>query len=82
MKANRIDTTIVDKANKKVSVIEMSCPWVENREEKAAGKTKKYGPLRWELEKRFPDHRVTNSTILLWVYSEVTQLMSGRQLKS
>ena len=26
----------VDKENKKVSVIEMSCPWVENREEKDA----------------------------------------------
>ena len=30
VKANRIDATIVDKENKKVSVIEMSCPWVEN----------------------------------------------------
>ena len=39
--ANRIDTTIVDKENKKVSVIEMSCPWVENREEKDAEKTTK-----------------------------------------
>ena len=29
VKANRIDATIVDKKNKKVSVIEMSCPWVE-----------------------------------------------------
>ena len=33
VKANRIDATIVDKENKKVSVIEMSCLWVENREE-------------------------------------------------
>ena len=44
VKANRIDATIVDKENKKVSVIEMSCPWVENREEKDAEKTTKYGP--------------------------------------
>ena len=28
VKANRIDATIVDKKKKKVSVIEMSCPWV------------------------------------------------------
>ena len=46
VKANRIDATIVDKENKKVSVIEMSYPWVENREEKDAEKTTKYGPLR------------------------------------
>ena len=58
VKANRIDATIVDKENKKVSVIEMSCPWVENREEKDAEKTTKYGPLRWELEQRYPEYRV------------------------
>ena len=45
VKVNRIDTTIVDKENKKVSVIEMSCPWVENREEKDAEKTTKYRPI-------------------------------------
>ena len=55
VKANRIDATIVDKENKKISVIEMSCPWVENREEKAAEKTTKYGPLRRELEQRYPE---------------------------
>ena len=64
-KANRIDATIVDKENKKVSVIEISCPWVENREEKAAEKTTKYGPLRWELEQRFPDYRVTQYNIIV-----------------
>ena len=63
VKANRIDATIVNKENKKVSMIEMSWPWVENREEKAAEKTTKYGPLRWELEQRFPDHRVTQYNI-------------------
>ena len=45
LKANRIDATIVDKENKKVSVIEMSCPWLEDKEEKDAEKTTKYGPL-------------------------------------
>ena len=42
VKANRID---VDKENKKVLVIEMSCPWVENMEEKDAEKITKYGPM-------------------------------------
>ena len=46
VKANMIDATIVDKENKKVSVIEMSCSWVENMEEKDAEKTTKYGSLR------------------------------------
>ena len=65
VKANRIDATIVDKENKKVSVIEMSCPWIENREEKDAEKTTKYGPLRWELEQRYPEYRVTQFNIIV-----------------
>ena len=59
VKTNRIDATIEDKENNKVSVIEMSCPWVENREEKDAEKTTKYGPLRWKLEQRYPEYPVT-----------------------
>ena len=65
VKANRIDATIVDKENKRVSVIEMSCPWVENREEKDAEKTIKYGPLRWELEQRYPEYREREFNIIV-----------------
>ena len=65
VKANRIDATIVDKENKRVSVIEVSCPWVENREEKDAEKTTKYGPLRWELEQRYPEYRVRQFNIIV-----------------
>ena len=75
LKANRIDATIVDKENKKVSVIEMSCPWVENREEEEAEKTTKCGPLRWELEQRYPEYRVTKFNI-------ITQEISERLLKN
>ena len=72
----------MDKENKKVSVIEMSCPWVENREEKDAEKTTKYWPLRWELGQRYPEYRVTLFNILLWMYSEGTQEMSEKLLKN
>ena len=65
VKANRTDATIVDNENKRVSVIEMSCPWVENREEKDAEKTTKYGPLRWELEQRYPEYRVRQFNIIV-----------------
>ena len=65
VKANTIDATIVDKGNKKVSVIEMSCPWIKNRKEKDAEKTTKYGPLRWELEQRYPEYRVTQFNIIV-----------------
>ena len=31
VKPNRIDATVIDKTSKQVRVIEMSCPWLENR---------------------------------------------------
>ena len=64
VKANRIDATIVDKENKKVSVIEMSCPRVENRVEKDVVNTTKNGPLRCELEQIYPEYRVTRFNII------------------
>ena len=48
--ANRIDATIVDKGKREVSLIEMSRPWMENREVKAEEKTTKYAPFRAELK--------------------------------
>ena len=46
VKANRIDATVIDKTSKQVRVIEMSCPWLENRESKDSEKTAKYSQLR------------------------------------
>ena len=65
VKENRIDATIVDKENKKAPVIEMSGPWVENREEKDGKKTTKYGPLHWELKQRYPEYSVTQFNIIV-----------------
>ena len=60
--ANRIDVTVVDKVKKEVLLIEMTCPWVENREKKSAEKTSKYGPLRWELQSVIRDIVSSNTT--------------------
>ena len=49
VRANRIDARVVDKERKRVAVIEMSCPRMDNRAIKDAVKTAKYGPLSWEL---------------------------------
>ena len=56
--ANRIDTTVIDKTSKQVRVIEMSCPWLENRESKDFEKTTKYSQLRLELTNRYPEYKV------------------------
>ena len=81
VKANRIDATIVDKENKKVSVIEMSCPWVENREEKVAEKTKSMGHYVGSSTRDILNI-VCHSSILLWMYSEGIQEMSEKLLKN
>ena len=84
--ANRIDARIVDKNEKKVIVIEMSCPWLENRQSKDLEKTQKYGPLRWELKTQFQGYEVTQHNIIMDVlggYSKdvgktVETLVGGR----
>ena len=42
VRANRIDARIVDKEKKKILLLEMSCPWMENRKAKETEKTLKY----------------------------------------
>ena len=45
VRANRVDARIVDKDRKTVTLLEMSCPWIENRKQKDEEKTHKYAPL-------------------------------------
>lgn len=65
VRANRIDARIIDKIEKKVIVIEMSCPWIENRQLKDEEKTQKYGPLRWELKRQFPGYQIIQHNIII-----------------
>ena len=73
VKANRIDAKIIDKERKEVKMLEMSCPWVANREEKAVEKTSKYGPLCWELQQRHPDYKVAQYDIIIDVLGGYSQ---------
>ena len=52
VRANRIDARIVDKEQKRVLAMEMSCPRLDNREVKKIEKTQKYGPLMWQLREK------------------------------
>ena len=64
MRADRIDARMVDKKQKRVLAIEMSCPWLDNRELKEIEKTQKYGPLMWELREKNPGHQVRQYNII------------------
>ena len=46
-------------------VIEISCPWMDNRAIKDTEKTAKYGPLRWELKQQYPGHEVKQFNIII-----------------
>ena len=73
MRANRIDARIVDSTAKPVILLEMSCPWMNNREIKSCEKTEKYAPLRLELKRQFPGYQVKQFNIVMDVlggYSE------------
>ena len=65
IKSNRIDAKIVNHKSKEVIVLEMSCPWIENRGKKDEEKTEKYGPLRWELQVQHPGYKVQQYNIIM-----------------
>ena len=76
VKVKRINARIIDKERKEVRLLEMSCPCVENREEKAMENTSKYGPLRCELQQRHPDFKVTQHNIIIDVLGGYSQDLS------
>ena len=45
VRVNTIDVGKINKQDKKVTLLEMSCPWMENREAKDSKMTMKYAPL-------------------------------------
>ena len=60
-----MDAMVIDKTSKQVRVIEMSCPWLENRESKDSEKTTKYSQLRLELTNRYPEYKVNQYNIIM-----------------
>ena len=73
VRASRIDDRIMDSTAKSVILLEMSCPWMNNREIKSCEKTEKYAPLRLELKRQFPGYQVKQFNIVMDVlggYSE------------
>ena len=70
--ANRIDVQNFDKTERKIILIETSCPWINNHAVKTDEKTKKYGPLRLELKKKYLGYKLSQHNIIdvLGGYSE------------
>ena len=66
----RVDARIVNNRDKQVIALEMSCPWVSNRDKKTFEKTMKYAPLRWELRQRYPGYEINQCNIILDVLGD------------
>ncbi|PFX19265.1 hypothetical protein AWC38_SpisGene16340 [Stylophora pistillata] len=71
--ANRIDARIVDKENQIVTLLEMSSPWLENREQKEKEKTLKYAPLRLELKQQYPGYNINQVNVKIDVLGGLLQ---------
>ena len=59
VRANRVDARIVDKERKTVTLLQMSCPWIENRKQKDEKKNPQVRPLRWEIKEQYPGYKIT-----------------------
>ena len=65
VRANRVDARIVDSTAKSVTLLEMSFPWLNNKETKSCEKMEKYAPLRMELKRQFPGYQVKQVNIVM-----------------
>ena len=46
-------------------LIEMSCPWMDNRKQKEEEKNLKYAPLRLELKRQHPGFKIRQFNIVI-----------------
>ena len=65
VRADRVDACITNHVSKRVITLEMSCPWVTNREKKKEEKTTKYRPLRLELKHNHQGYNVKQCDIIM-----------------
>ena len=60
-----MDARIVDKVGRRITLLEIGCPWAENRQKKDKEKTLKYAPLRMELKGQQPGFEIKQVNIVI-----------------
>ena len=58
VRATRLDARIVDRERRRLTLLEMGCPWVEHPHHKEEEKTLKYAPLRMKLKRQHPGFEI------------------------
>ena len=67
-KKQRPDGKILLKHEKQIFVVEMSVPWISNRDAKYIEKVEKYERIRRNLKINYPDHTIDQITLIIDVY--------------
>ena len=67
VRAKRMHARIVDHQAKTVTTLEMSCPWIQNREKKDEEKVLKYGPL----------YKMTQYNIIIYILGGWSSSVEG-----
>lgn len=75
VESNRVDTRIVDRERRRITLLEMSCPWVDNHQQKEEEKTLKYAPLCMKLKRQFPGFEIKHSLVISNII--VTDILGG-----
>ena len=60
-----MDARIVDKVRRRITLLEIGCPWAENRQQKDKEKTLKYAPLRMKLKGQRPGFEIKQVNIVI-----------------
>ena len=61
----RPDAKVQLKEEKRIIILEMSVPWMENRESKLKEKIDKYQSVRSNLKLRYPDYEIGQATFIM-----------------
>ena len=64
---------IVDKERKTVTLLEMSCPWIENRKQKDEKETPQVRPTMTENQEAVPGYKITQINIIMDVLGRNTR---------
>ena len=62
---SRGDARFINHQEKKIIVAEMGCPGIDSRAQKDEEKTRKYGPMRWELKQQYPRYCLKQPKIII-----------------
>jgi hypothetical protein len=72
--ANKPDMTLINHKKKQIILIEMSCPWDKNINNKTQEKKDKYQELRQQLREQYEGYIISQSNIIVGTFATITTI--------